>query len=646
MEKDEAIVDFLKGLRIVINNASAYSKEHPYFRKSVEVFKQKVDALFSYLSPIKIGVTANSLLIDDRYWEKLTLYTDLTQIFHYRKIKSAEFREGITVDELITFLNLIAQPVREILKQGGAKNVLSRGDNPHIFIEELDYSELLGEEGEEVKDIWSYLIRDAVDREDQARINEFADNFEKIVGKFKAKDICEDEELRQNIHVFLIYLKGKENDKFYNCVKALLKVIIRDKNASSDARLEKIREFFTDLKRDDLTEVLWEEISKEGKFDYLSFIVFSRLFDEEENKDIALGLEKKIKSSDFIKTNPKIRKRIRELFSMPTADASYISANYLNALSWLSDENIPDEGLSFNRALIHASYRFLLLNLLDKENTLESLHLISNCLLDECNMIIEEANYEHAKLILDILDQKIKNHSELEEIFEGLKGRIYSFIENSFFEEKGIASPAPFIDKIDRSYLGHNFYLDKIFNEGKVNSYVLKLYLRLFTDALPEFYENLEKKHSEVEFLGKIIKGLEGLDSLITIVILKKIFFISNNIIKAEVLKSMQTLSNIDEEFLFYILKYADYFLKSESLVILARDERTKKAALESLFSIPGYFGQQNKLLIENIEVAENIDLRDAYEYLLAFSKRPFFWNRNLRKKSSQALEKWNVRKD
>ena len=34
MNKDEALLDFVKGLRIALNTSSAYSQDHPYFVKA------------------------------------------------------------------------------------------------------------------------------------------------------------------------------------------------------------------------------------------------------------------------------------------------------------------------------------------------------------------------------------------------------------------------------------------------------------------------------------------------------------------------------------------------------------------------------------------------------------------------------------
>ena len=96
MNKEEALNDFLKGLRIVFSNATAYSKDHPYFIKSVENFRQKIDTLFNFLNPIKINIAPNFLFLYDRCWDKEAPYVELASLLHFRKIKSIEFREGLT----------------------------------------------------------------------------------------------------------------------------------------------------------------------------------------------------------------------------------------------------------------------------------------------------------------------------------------------------------------------------------------------------------------------------------------------------------------------------------------------------------------------------------------------------------------------
>src|SRR3989338_3247858 len=254
MDKEDAIIDFLKGLRIVLNNASAYFKEHPYFRKSVGIFKQKVDRLFLFLSPIALNITSQSLFIDNKHWKKSALYVELASMFHLRKIKGFELRQGLSVDELADFLSCVSMPIKEILRQGGLQNILNKEQCPHISVEELDYSQLLKDEGEEARDVWVYLFRKSVQDKDRQKVIEFADNFEAIVTKFKAKDLLQDAELRLNLYNFLNYLKGAQEEKFYNCTRKLLRSLLKDRGILKEENLDGVRLFFNSLDIKNLTE--------------------------------------------------------------------------------------------------------------------------------------------------------------------------------------------------------------------------------------------------------------------------------------------------------------------------------------------------------------------------------------------------------
>jgi hypothetical protein len=645
MEKDEAINDFLKGFRIVLNNAYAYPKDHPYFKKSVEVFKQKLDTLFAFLSPIKIDFTAESLFLDARFWEKLSLYVEIASMFHLRKIKSIEFRQGVAVQELVDFLSSIALPLKDILRQGGMRNILKTGNNAGILVEELDYSQLLKGEGEEVKDVWVYLFKEAVEKKDYQKINEYADNFEKIIGKFNANDLSVDDELRQNVSNFLSYLKDKEKEKFHNCNKGLLKTILKDRNISQEDKLDKIKVFFKDSKKEDLAEILWEGISKDDDFNYLSLAVFSRLFDEDTHKAIVPALEEKIKERDkeILKANPKIRKKIKELFS--TTQNASIPTLYQHALSWLSEGASSQEDFSLDHNLLNENYRFILLNLIADEQDKQTLNLAVGFLSKECSGAVAEKNTDYLKSVLELIDKKIKQDAALSEIFEGSEKCIANFVEDMAFQESPPQDLDYFIDTLRINCYGSDFYLEKIFKESKVNIYALKLFLKFFPEKAPLFLENLKQRHFDLDFLVNIVKCLELIGSSLTLEMLKEIFSFSNNIVKIEILKSMQALSRYDYEFLLSVLKKGETLLKREALVILRGNEKMRRIALEELFSIPSPWGRNNQLLIENITVAEELKLREAQEYLEAIGKRRFFWNRELRSKAKDVLKKWNARK-
>ena len=105
MSKEEILKDFLNTLKISFKNASMYGIEHPAFSESANKLKEKIDKLFGFLIPISIGFTSHSLFIDGRYWEKLPLYQEIASTFHFRKLKSIEFIEGISFNELVYFIS-------------------------------------------------------------------------------------------------------------------------------------------------------------------------------------------------------------------------------------------------------------------------------------------------------------------------------------------------------------------------------------------------------------------------------------------------------------------------------------------------------------------------------------------------------------
>jgi len=644
MTKEEALNDFLKGLRIVLNNASAYSKDHPYFRKSVEVFKEKLDALIPFLNPIRINFAPESLFVDGKKLEKSMLYVDLAVMFHRRKIKTVEIRAGFTIEELIEFLSSVSMPIKEILKQGGIRSILDRVKTKHISVEELDYSEFLQDEGEESKDIWIYLFKETVRKENPAQINELADNFGSVISKFKAKDLFEDNELREDLHNFLNHLKNTEKNKFNNCSKELLKHILKDRNVSIDSGLEKMQGLFKDLDNNSLAEALWDQISNNDAFNYSSFQLFSQLVSQDTHKDIASNLGEKIRNTQSLKNNPVIRKKIKELFS--GVDKSSVLEFYRHEVYLPFKDLSSEESLSFDRDFLPMNYFLVLLNLFTFEDNKEKLDLILKRLLSECDRLICHKNTQYLKYLWEALDKKRKENPSLVSNFEEFQKRIYSFIENESFEEEPVEGIGYFIDKLDKSILGADFYLDKIFNKRTVNFYALNLFLKFFPQDLGRFYEKLKERHSEIDFIVKVVKSIEKADSPRGAEILKNIFFISGNIIKIEVLKSMQALPVVDGEFLFSVLEKGDIFLKREAVAILAKDDNLRKKALEKLLSLKSPFGSKNQLIIQNLMAIEDNKIKGAQDYITSLSKRRFFWNKNVREKALEVLRKWNVGKN
>jgi len=127
---------------------------------------------------------------------------------------------------------------------------------------------------------------------------------------------------------------------------------------------------------------------------------------------------------------------------------------------------------------------------------------------------------------------------------------------------------------------------------------------------------------------------------------LKEIFFSGNELIKIEVLKAMQESEKFDPDFIFPLLKEKSTILRREALAVLLKDDAAREKAIDMLLGMRSPWGMKNQLLLENILVIEELDVRQARNYLVLFSKKKFFWNRRLRDKALEALESWEWLKE
>jgi len=641
MTKEEALNDFLRGLRIALNNALAYPKSHPYFVKSAENFKQKIDAVFAFLEPVRVGIGVNLLSIEGVNYDKADFHLELASIFHLRKIKGIEFKKGVGIEELVDFLSALSSAPKEIIAQGGINTILDKQKHPCILVEELDYSQLVGGEGEEYKDIWKYLLSQAVIKQDEGKIKELASDFDKIIAKFNAADLTNDQTLRENLRGFFGHLKGREKEKFYSCTKSLLKSFLSDKSMLEEVDLSKTKSLFQECQKDDIAEVLLGTISKDASYNNLSFGLFARLFEEGKHREIASALGTRLQNPEFLKANPQVVKKIKELFYAPSD--SPILPLYRNALSWLSDENLPKDRFYFDHQALSKNYRMLLLNLFAGEKERESLSVILERMPQAFQEALENKDSQYLKSLLETLRKREAQEPSYASLFEGLEGQISSFVENVLWQGNASAEIEYLLDSLKKTSLDAPTYLKRIFEENKANPRVLKLFFRFFPEALPVFYKNLEGKHSDIEFLVEMIQNLSALNNPPSLEALKYIYSFANELLKIETLKSMQKLSVMDEEFLFSVLAAGTISTKKEALIIISRDEQAKKETIDSLLLLKSPWGRKNKLILENISIIEGLGLKEAVGCLKALSKRRFFWNRVLRDKARAVLEEWNA---
>ena len=143
MNKQEALNEFLKSLRISVRQAAVYPRDHPYFKKYIDDLRAKLEALFAFLKPLKLSVAPRHLVVENKPLEGEDYFRELAEILHYRKVKSLTFMDGITDKEMINFLAVVSRTPKDIEAGGGVEALLNEEGLDCIKVEELDYSELL-----------------------------------------------------------------------------------------------------------------------------------------------------------------------------------------------------------------------------------------------------------------------------------------------------------------------------------------------------------------------------------------------------------------------------------------------------------------------------------------------------------------------
>lgn len=638
MISEEILENFLKSLRTAITNSSVYFKEHPMFISSAETLRDKIYDVFEFSNPFDIGITPKSLWVEGKYLEKNKLYVEIAEFFHLRKIKNIKIRRGLTTEELVDFLMFVALAPKEILKNGGLSVLLHTASILHVSVEELDYSELLKGEGQAYKDIWVPLLQGALKKGSERELDNFADNFDKITSEFTAKDFAQNPEINTNVTNFLNYLKVHSKDKFYKCSKRVIKSFLTSKDPAASEALSKFEPFINDLSKEEFSSMLCDDLLDDGGFDALNFQLFAKFTAKKDHRSIAASLADGLASGT--KDKQKLIKKIKELFSMP--QDSPVGEIYYRALSKFIEESMQDKGYYFDRDLLSVNYRISLVNILVVEAGEERLRIVCEKISQVLDNIDVAKNAEYIKNVLTAIEIQRKNLPLMARLFETLEKKVCAMIEKAVLEGQLSLDTDYFIRFIKKSSFNIHLYLSKIFSGKKIDPYILKLFFKLFSRNLDVFYKEIRKHSQDTGFLKNILDNLRAVDSLVTLDIIKYIFSFADSFIRMEALRAMQELSFVDKDFLFTLIGKGDFLLRKQALLVLAKNNSTKEAALQALLGIANPFGIHNKILMENLKIIDEADLKEAQVYLQKLSTRRFFWNNNVRRYARDILRRFN----
>ncbi|MBN2265680.1 MAG: hypothetical protein JW775_07705 [Candidatus Aminicenantes bacterium] len=625
-------------MRVAFKMAAMYNADHPAFKSSVNDLLAKLEALAVHISPVSIGFSPHALLIDGRFWEGERTYMDLAQLFHFRKIKRLEFHPGLPQAEFMRFASKIMLPVKMFIKEGGADAIIRREAIVHIAVETLNYSVLLQGEGEEIKDIWPYLLMEAVEEDDSAKLEELAGSFERVVGKFNTEDLIQNEELHKNFAKFFHYLKTTSEEKHRTAAKQLLKSIVSARKTPTESKFENLKLLISDLSEEDMASTLWEEIIGNDKFDSLSFSIFSRIIDKERHKKIATSLHALFHSEDPQNRRAQTESKIRILMS--GMSSSLHSEIYRQTLSNLLDEIDFDQKLTLDRQLLQRNYRFLLLVLLaqgsEKEPALAELGRIG----EEWDRIVQESDFEFLLAYQDVLESKAEGLAG-EPAHEAALRAIAEHVEGCLLRGETGPELDAFIDRLGGSLHPWEAYAGTVFKDRIVSASLLKACFRFFPDEAASLDAWIKKRSSDSELLGRIADALGLVDTPASLETLEKVFEAGEASVKVKVLQAMQNLKEYDEAFLFPILEKRNELIQAEALILLMRHERTKHVAFTKLFGLASPYGLRNKTLLRNLGIVERYGLREAAPYIEPLAERKDFWNRRVRQEAGRLLEAW-----
>jgi hypothetical protein len=641
MEREEALHEFIKGLRIALNNSTAYPSTHPYFIKSAEEFKARIEAILVFINPVRINVTPESLFLDGRYWAKPSAYVELAQMLHQRKISGISFQSGLDIRELTGFLSILALAPKDIVNAGGIEALLKKGSIAHILVEELDYSNLLkGQAKGEGGDIWQYIFKGAVERKDASKINEIADDFRAQLKNFSLKDLLQDEKLRESLAGFLSYLKQHNREKFLKCSQELFDYLASSKGGVPQSDLDSLKTIFKDFSDDDFAQLLWLQASKDAPSDPLSVDLLSVLSGKGREDGICESLLKSSDAQRSLKENPLLAKRVSDLINNP--DSQSISSVYRNTLSILIQQVGGTRDIYFDPQDLHANYTYALLNLLAQEDQAGEAAVFLAKIEEELPSVIKGGDYAYLKELLGLIDHKKFEDSLMQDKLKVFRLKIFSLIEECIWDEPLSPGLEYLASLVDKSCRNSQFYFNMMFAEGKISAASLRIFLASFPSELESFYKALEAKATDLEYLSRLISVLVKLKTNLSSVMLKRIYYSVNDIIKALILESMDCALEADRSFAVSALKEGNNrILKKAALKSLSAHKDTLCSAMNMLIGIPSPFGSRNNILLENLAVIGELNLKECGQYIIPFTKLKLPWHAPLKERAAGLLELW-----
>lgn len=632
--------DFLGFLRLALKKSFLYPDGHPAHAILIHELKEKIDPLLSSGQSLWLGIAAKSLRLEDGTWLTDKIHEDIARHLHVRRIQSLEFQPGLTEEELNTFFKLLILNPNEINWQGAKPVFPGEEKLNHIKINWLDYSPLLSEGGKEIRDVWSYLLDQALKYRRSEDVKQAGSILIKSMNNFTATELAAEDKDWPQWPNFFSLLREKDIRLFKSAVTALVKNLLsRSNQLTSLSQEEKFQKFLKNFEEEILAATLTDIFREDPTFDSFHLCLWFRLTRNKKHGLMATLFERNLETKLSQWPAEALRDKFTRLIQGYSINP-YPSSYYHAFISLL--KKIPEAARrQLDRSSLWKHELSFHLWLLRQEKMTERLFDSFDFLSRHLSRLMETEDFSLLREFHQAMMEKESLLSNHEDYLSTLK-RLTAFVEEKIMKEEYFPEQEYFVNNLKKSARGLNYYLQYIFGEGRISPAILKLFFRFFLEHLFYFDLNLEERAKDKAFLEKMIFSLAEIDCPASFVTLKNIFNFGDSTIKHKVLLAMQRLSTFDDSFLWPYLLEKPLSWQREALIWLRRKPDSLEKALKMFLGQPSPFGLKNKQLIEAAKMIGEIGLKEAIPYLKDLAHRPFIWNRKLRTEVKKVLESFN----
>jgi hypothetical protein len=128
-------------LSLLFNRATMYQMDHPYVKQSIDEFHPFVEKLLTSISPLVFAMNREQFFIDEEPLDPRITVTRMVAHFKKAEIQSISFYEGMTKNELKTFLGIFVSldkyPNAEAMKETLAEKGITNLKINHVFYKKV-----------------------------------------------------------------------------------------------------------------------------------------------------------------------------------------------------------------------------------------------------------------------------------------------------------------------------------------------------------------------------------------------------------------------------------------------------------------------------------------------------------------------------